>query len=83
MTNPNLTIRVTNLHYYHVDMFYMIIDMQLQELIGRIMKITIELLMCMSCLDQNKFFFLHLTLTSCLNLLNFIFRILANLSFIF
>jgi hypothetical protein len=50
--NPNLEIRVTNLHHYRVDMFYMVIDMQLHELNGRIMKITAELFMCMSCLDQ-------------------------------
>jgi hAT family C-terminal dimerisation region len=47
---------VTNLHYYRVDLFYTIIDMQLQELNGRLMETTIELLMCMSCLDPNNFF---------------------------
>jgi hypothetical protein len=51
-----MTIRVTNLHYYHVDIFYMVIDMQSQELNGRIMETTTELFMCMSCLNQNNSF---------------------------
>jgi hypothetical protein len=76
---------VTNLHYYRVDMFYMVIDMQLQELNGRIMEITTELFMCMLCLDQNNSFsaFNIDKLLKQLNLLNFIFRILANESFLF
>jgi hypothetical protein len=49
-------ICVTNLHYYCVDMFYMVIDMQLQELNRRIVEIITELLMCMLCLDQNNSF---------------------------
>jgi hypothetical protein len=51
-----MTIRVTNLHYYHVDIFYMVIDMQSQELNGRIMETTTELFMCMSYLNQNNSF---------------------------
>jgi hypothetical protein len=47
---------VTNLHYYHVDIFYTGIDMQLQEFNGRFMETTTELLMCMSCLDPNNSF---------------------------
>jgi hypothetical protein len=47
---------VTFLHYYRVDIFYAVIDMQLQELNGRFMEITTKLLMCMSCLDPNNFF---------------------------
>jgi hypothetical protein len=47
---------VTNLHYYRVDLFYMVINMQLQELNGRFVETTTELLMCMSCLDPNNSF---------------------------
>jgi hypothetical protein len=47
---------VTYLHYYRVDIFYAVIDMQLQELKGRLMKTTIKRLMCMSCLDLNNSF---------------------------
>jgi hypothetical protein len=48
---------VTYLHYYRVDMFYTVIDMQLQEVNGRFMETTTELLMCMSCLDPNNSFY--------------------------
>jgi hAT family C-terminal dimerisation region len=47
---------VTYLHYYRVDIFYAVIDMQLQEFNGRFMETTTELLMCMSCLDLNNSF---------------------------
>jgi hypothetical protein len=47
---------VTYLHYYRVDIFYTVIDIQLQELNGRFMETTTELLICMSCLDPNIFF---------------------------
>ncbi|XP_078178591.1 uncharacterized protein LOC144572793 [Carex rostrata] len=45
-----------NLHYYRVEMFNTVIDMQLQELNDRFTETTTELLMCMSCLDPNDSF---------------------------
>ena len=37
---------MTNLHYYCVELFYAIIDMQLQELNNRFTKSNTELLLC-------------------------------------
>ena len=42
----------TNLHYYHVEMFYAVIDSQLQELINRFNEVNMELLLYMVCLDS-------------------------------
>ena len=47
---------VTNLHYYRVEMFYTVIDMQLQELNSRFTETTTELLRCIACLDPNNSF---------------------------
>ena len=47
---------VTNLHYYRVEMFYTVIDMQLQELNSRFTETTTELLRCIACLDPNNYF---------------------------
>ena len=41
----------TNLHYYCVEVFYAVIDMQLQELNNRFNEVNIELLLCMACLS--------------------------------
>jgi hypothetical protein len=30
--NPRNQTSITNLHYYHINLFYTVIDMQLQEL---------------------------------------------------
>ncbi|XP_042387331.1 zinc finger MYM-type protein 1-like [Zingiber officinale] len=47
---------VTNLHHYRVDLFYGVIDMQLQELNDRFSKASTELLLCVACLcPQNSF----------------------------
>lgn len=46
----------TNLHYYCVELFYAIIDLQLQELNDRFTELTTELLLCMSCLDPSDSF---------------------------
>jgi hypothetical protein len=70
---------VTNLHNYRVDMFYTVIDMQLQELNGRFMETTTKLLMCMSCLDPNNSFSAF-NIDKLLKLAKFI---LANVSFQF
>ncbi|XP_073153527.1 uncharacterized protein [Henckelia pumila] len=47
---------VTNLHHYRVDLFYDVIDMQLQELKDRFSEAGMELLLCVACLcPQNSF----------------------------
>ena len=43
--------RVTNLHYYRVGLFYMVLDMQLQELNNRFTETNTELLLCVACLN--------------------------------
>jgi hypothetical protein len=47
---------MTNLHYYCVELFYAIIDMQLQELNNRFTESNTELLLCVSCLSPSDFF---------------------------
>ena len=53
----------TNLHHYRVELFYTIIDLQLQELNNRFSEVNTNLLLCMDCLNpSNSFvaFALHL-----------------------
>ncbi|XP_073034891.1 uncharacterized protein [Primulina eburnea] len=48
---------VTNLHHYRVDLFYGVIDMQLQELNDRFSEAGTKLLLCVACLcPQNLFY---------------------------
>jgi hypothetical protein len=47
---------MTNLHYYRVELFYAIINMQLQELNNRFMESNTKLLFCVSCLSPSDFF---------------------------
>ena len=46
----------TNLHYYRVELFYTIIDMQLQELNNRFSEANTDLLLCMACLNPSNSF---------------------------
>ncbi|XP_042452193.1 uncharacterized protein LOC122036840 [Zingiber officinale] len=46
----------TNLHYYRVETFYEVIDLQLQELNSRFNEVNTELLLCMSCFDPSNSF---------------------------
>ena len=46
----------TNLHHYRVELFYTIIDMQLQELNNRFSKANTDLLLCMACLNPSNSF---------------------------
>ncbi|KAL4637625.1 hypothetical protein ACB092_03G090500 [Castanea dentata] len=46
----------TNLHYYRVELFYTVIDMQLQELNNRFFEANIDLLLCMACLNPSNSF---------------------------
>ena len=47
---------ITNLHHYRVELFYVIIDMQLQELNNRFTDSNTELLLCVSYLSPSDFF---------------------------
>ena len=47
---------MTNLHYYRVELFYAVIDMQLQELNNCFTESNTELLLCVSCLSPFDFF---------------------------
>jgi len=40
-----------NLHHYRVEVFYVVINMQLQELNNRFNEVNTELLLCISCLS--------------------------------
>ncbi|KAL5577492.1 hypothetical protein UlMin_019191 [Ulmus minor] len=48
--------KLTNMHYYHVDFFNAVIDLQLQELNSRFNKANTELLLCLACLSPNNSF---------------------------
>ncbi|XP_075658587.1 uncharacterized protein LOC142628358 [Castanea sativa] len=50
------TQRNINLHHYHVELFYTVIDMQLQELNNRFSEANIDLLLCMACLNPSNSF---------------------------
>ncbi|KAL5557496.1 hypothetical protein UlMin_039732 [Ulmus minor] len=47
---------VTNLHHFRVDIFYSVIDMQLQELNYRFNEVNTDLLLCVACLCPNDSF---------------------------
>ena len=46
----------TNLHHYHVELFYTVIDMQLQELNNCFLEVNTDLLICMACLNPSNSF---------------------------
>ena len=46
----------TNLHHYRVELFYTVIDMQLQELNNRFSEANTDLLLCMACLNPSNLF---------------------------
>lgn len=50
------TKEMTNLHYFREDLFYNVIDMQLQELNDRFTEVNNELLLCVACLCPNDSF---------------------------
>ena len=47
---------MTNLHRFRVELFYLAIDMQLQELNDRFTEANTELLLCVACLYPNDSF---------------------------
>ena len=46
----------TNLHHYHVELFYTIIDLQLQELKNCFSEVNTDLLLYMACLNSSNSF---------------------------
>ncbi|XP_075634009.1 uncharacterized protein LOC142606583 [Castanea sativa] len=50
------TPQITNLHHYCVDLFFKVIDLQLQEFNNLFSEVTIELLLCMACLNPSDSF---------------------------
>ena len=50
------TQQKTNLHHFHVELFYIVIDMQLQELNNRFSKANTDLLLCMACFNPSNSF---------------------------
>ncbi|KAK4599601.1 hypothetical protein RGQ29_009588 [Quercus rubra] len=46
----------TNLHHFCVELFYTVIDMQLQELNNRFFEVNTDFLLCMACLDPSNSF---------------------------
>ena len=46
----------TNLHHYRVELFYTVIDMQLQELNNRFSEANVDLLLSMACLNPSNSF---------------------------
>ena len=46
----------TNLHHYCVELFYTVIDMQLQELNNHFSEAYTDLLLCMTCLNPSNSF---------------------------
>ncbi|CAN6695411.1 unnamed protein product [Malus baccata var. baccata] len=55
--------KITNFHYYRVDLYFQVLDMQLKELNDRFNEVNIELLLCMAylspvnnfaCFDKEK-----------------------------
>ncbi|KAI0492420.1 hypothetical protein KFK09_026692 [Dendrobium nobile] len=50
------TESITNRHHYQIELFYTVIDLQLQELNNRFDEINTELLMCVACLNPYQSF---------------------------
>ena len=46
----------TKLHHYHVELFYTIINLQLQELNNHFLEVNTDLLLCMACLNPSNLF---------------------------
>ena len=47
---------ITNVHHFRMELFYCIINMQLQELNDRFDEVNTDLLLCMACLSPNDSF---------------------------
>ncbi|XP_025704070.2 uncharacterized protein [Arachis hypogaea] len=49
--------KVSNLHHFQVELFYQVIDRQLQKLNNRFTEVNTELLLCIACLNPSDSFF--------------------------
>lgn len=49
--------KVFNLHHFQVELFYEVIDRQLQELNNRFIEVNTELLLYVACLSPRHSFF--------------------------
>ncbi|XP_028085988.1 zinc finger MYM-type protein 1-like [Camellia sinensis] len=47
---------ITNLNYYRAELFYTVLDMQIQELNARFTESNTELLLCVACLNPSNSF---------------------------
>ncbi|XP_028100922.1 zinc finger MYM-type protein 1-like [Camellia sinensis] len=47
---------ITNLHHYHAELFYTVLDMQIQELNAYFTESNTELLLCVACLNPSNSF---------------------------
>ncbi|CAI0559460.1 unnamed protein product [Linum tenue] len=47
---------ITNLHHFQVELFYKVVDMQLQELNNRFDEVNTRLLICMACFSPENAF---------------------------
>ena len=47
---------ITNLHHYHVKLFYAVIDMQLQKLSSHFTEVNTELILCVACRNLSDSF---------------------------
>ncbi|XP_022883726.1 zinc finger MYM-type protein 1-like [Olea europaea var. sylvestris] len=50
------TEEMTNFHHFRVDLFYSVIDIQIQELNDRFSEVSTELLLCLACLCPDDSF---------------------------
>ncbi|XP_057756062.1 uncharacterized protein LOC130975262 [Arachis stenosperma] len=48
--------KISNLHHFQVEIFYQVVDRQLQELNNRFTEVNIELLLCIACLNPRHSF---------------------------
>ncbi|KAH9792980.1 TTF-type domain-containing protein [Citrus sinensis] len=48
--------KISNMHYFQVELFFAVLDLQLQELNNRFNEVNMELLLCLACLCPNDAF---------------------------
>ncbi|XP_016191640.1 zinc finger MYM-type protein 1-like [Arachis ipaensis] len=48
--------KISNLHHFQVEIFYQVVDRQLQELKNRFTEVNTELLLCIACLNSRHSF---------------------------
>ncbi|XP_016165011.2 zinc finger MYM-type protein 1-like [Arachis ipaensis] len=48
--------KISNLHHFQVEIFYQVVDRQLQELNNRFIEVNTELLLCIACLNPRHSF---------------------------